>query len=88
MDSKVTAVKAWIGNPMVHQKADDSCAVMLDFASGTHAVFTHTGYAKEKGGEWSEGEYILTRRYAPRQLAHERGRLDGDGRSLRTCPAR
>jgi predicted dehydrogenase len=60
MDSKVTAVKAWIGNPMVKQRADDSCAVMLDFASGAHAVFTHTGYAKEKGNEWSEGEYILT----------------------------
>ncbi len=60
MDSKVTAVKAWIGNPMVKQQADDSCAVMLDFASGTHAVFTHTGYAKEKGNEWSEGEYILS----------------------------
>lgn len=60
MDSPVTAVKAWIGNPMVKQRADDSCAVMLDFASGTHAVFTHTGYAKEKGNEWSEGEYFLT----------------------------
>lgn len=61
MASKVTAVKAWIGNPMVHQKADDSCAVMLDFASGTHAVFTHTGFAQEKGNEWSEGEYILSK---------------------------
>ena len=60
VDSKVTAVKAWIGNPMVKQKADDSCVVMLDFASGVHAVFTHTGYDKEKGNEWSEGEYILT----------------------------
>ncbi len=60
MDSRVTAVKAWIGNPMVKQKADDSCVVMLDFASGIHAVFTHTGYAKETGGEWSEGEYILS----------------------------
>ncbi len=60
MDSRVTAVKAWIGNPMVKQRADDSCVVMLDFASGTHAVFTHTGYAKEKGREWSEGEYLLT----------------------------
>src|SRR5215471_601307 len=60
MDSRVTAVKAWIGNPMVRQRADDSCVVMLDFASGTHAVFTHTGYAQEKGNEWSEGEYLLT----------------------------
>ncbi len=60
MDSRVTAIKAWIGNPMVKQQADDSCAVMLDFASGTHAVFTHTGYAQEKGGEWSTGDYILS----------------------------
>jgi predicted dehydrogenase len=60
MDSRVTAVKAWIGNPMVRQRADDSCVVMLDFASGTHAVFTHTGYGQEKGNEWSEGEYLLT----------------------------
>ena len=59
VDSRVTAVKAWIGNPMVKQQADDSCVVMLDFASGVHAVFTHTGYGKEKGNEWSEGEYIL-----------------------------
>ena len=60
MDSPVTAVKAWIGNPMVKQRADDSCAVMLDFASGTHAVFTHTGYAQDRPGERSEGEYLCT----------------------------
>ncbi len=60
MDSKVVAVKAWIGNPMVKQRADDSCAVMLDFASGTHAVFTHTGYAQDREGERSEGEYLCT----------------------------
>ena len=57
--SPITAVRAWVSNPMVGQNADDTGLAWLDFANGTHATVHHTGYPQE-GPERNEVEIIGT----------------------------
>lgn len=57
--SPITAVRAWVSNPMVGQNADDTGLAWLDFANGTHATLHHTGYP-QAGPERNEVEIIGT----------------------------
>jgi predicted dehydrogenase len=57
-DSPVVAVKAWIGNKLIRQNADDTAIAILHHASGVHAVLSHAGY--ERGDERWWGEFICT----------------------------
>lgn len=57
--SPITAVRAWVSNPMVGQNTDDTALAWLDFANGTHATLHHTGYPQE-GPERNEVEIIGT----------------------------
>ena len=58
--SPITAVRAWVSNPMVGQNTDDTGLAWLDFANGTHATLHHTGYPQE-GPERNEVEIVGTR---------------------------
>ena len=58
--SPITAVRAWVSNPMVGQNTDDTGLAWLDFANGAHATLHHTGYPQE-GPERNEVEIIGTR---------------------------
>ncbi len=55
--SQITAVRAWVSNPMVGQNTDDTGLAWLDFANGAHATLHHTGYPQE-GPERNEVEII------------------------------
>ena len=57
--SPITAVRAWVSNPMVGQNTDDTGLAWLDFANGTHATLHHTGYPQE-GPERNEVEIVGT----------------------------
>lgn len=57
--SPITAVRAWVSNPMVGQNTDDTGLAWLDFANGVHATLHHTGYPQE-GPERNEVEIIGT----------------------------
>ena len=57
--SPVTAVRAWVNNPMVGQNSDDTGLAWLDFANGVHATVHHTGYP-QAGPERNEVEIIGT----------------------------
>ena len=57
--SPITAVRAWVSNPMVGQNTDDTGLAWLDFANGTHATLHHTGYP-QAGPERNEVEIIGT----------------------------
>jgi predicted dehydrogenase len=57
-DSPVVAVKAWIGNPLIGQEADDTSCAILHHANGLHATLSHAGY--QRGAERWEGEFICT----------------------------
>ncbi len=57
--SPITAVRAWVSNPMVGQNADDTALAWLDFANGVHATVHHTGYP-QAGPERNEVEIIGT----------------------------
>ena len=58
--SPITAVRAWVSNPMVGQNADDTGLAWLDFANGVHATLHHSGYP-QAGPERNEVEIIGTR---------------------------
>lgn len=58
IDSPIVAVKAWIGNPILEQQADDSSVALLQFANGVHCTITHTGY--RQGVEQFKGEVVTT----------------------------
>jgi predicted dehydrogenase len=58
IDSPIIAVKAWIGNPLIGQQADDSSIAMLQFANGVHCTIMHAGY--EQGVEQFKGEVLAT----------------------------
>ena len=57
--SPITAVRAWVSNPMVGQNTDDTGLAWLDFANGAHATLHHTGYPQE-GPERNEVEIVGT----------------------------
>ena len=57
--SPITAVRAWVSNPMVGQNTDDTGLAWLDFVNGTHATLHHTGYPQE-GPERNEVEIVGT----------------------------
>ena len=57
--SPITAVRAWVSNPMEGQNTDDTGLAWLDFANGTHATLHHTGYP-QAGPERNEVEIIGT----------------------------
>jgi predicted dehydrogenase len=57
--SPITAVRAWVSNPMVGQNSDDTGLAWLDFANGAHATLHHTGYPQE-GPERNEVEIVGT----------------------------
>lgn len=59
MGSPITAVRAWVSNPMVGQNTDDTGLAWLDFANGIHATVHHTGYPQE-GPERNEVEIVGT----------------------------
>ena len=42
--SRVVAVKAWIGNPLLGLKSDDSSVAVLEHANGLLSTLTHAGY--------------------------------------------
>ncbi len=69
--SPITAVRAWVSNPMVGQNADDTGLAWLDFANGAHATLHHTGYSQE-GPERNEVELIGTRASVRAQTRDDR----------------
>lgn len=56
--SPVVAVKAWIGNPLVGQQADDTAMAMLHHEGGLHSTLVHGGY--RVGDERWIGEALCT----------------------------
>lgn len=58
MDSKIVAVKAWIGNPIIKQNADDSSMAFLQFENGKAASIVHSGY--ENGVEFCYTDWVCT----------------------------
>ncbi|MDZ4694435.1 MAG: Gfo/Idh/MocA family oxidoreductase [Deltaproteobacteria bacterium] len=58
-DSKVTTVKAWIGNPLLGLKADDTNIAVLQHANGKLSTLVHAGY--EVGDERWHGEFVCTK---------------------------
>lgn len=44
MNDRVGSVKAWIGNPIIKQQADDSSIAFLQFENGKAATLAHSGY--------------------------------------------
>jgi predicted dehydrogenase len=56
--SKVVAVKAWIGNPLLGQQADDAAIAMLQHESGLCSTLVHGGY--RVGDERWIGEALCT----------------------------
>lgn len=69
--SPITAVRAWVSNPMVGQNTDDTALAWLDFANGAHATLHHTGYPQE-GPERNEVEIIGTQARARVQTRDDR----------------
>ena len=57
--SPVKSVKAWVGNPLLKQNADDSFSIMMHHESGLMTTLNHSAY--EVGEERWEGEAIGTR---------------------------
>lgn len=57
--SPITAVRAWVSNPMVGENTDDTGLAWLDFDNGVRATLHHTGYSQE-GPERNEVEIIGT----------------------------
>ena len=57
--SRVVAVKAWIGNPLLGLKSDDSSVAVLEHANGLLSTLTHAGY--DVGDERWIGEFVCTR---------------------------
>lgn len=55
-DSPVVAVKAFIGNPLLKQGADDSALALLQHANGLCSTVAHAGY--KAGDECWEGEFV------------------------------
>jgi len=58
LDSEVAAVKAWIGNPIYHLKADDSSIAFLQLKSGQTITLMHSGW--KKGIDRNEVEIVGT----------------------------
>jgi predicted dehydrogenase len=58
LGSEVAAVKAWIGNPIYHLKADDSSMALLQLKNGNHATIVHAGY--KSGVPKQEVEIVAT----------------------------
>jgi predicted dehydrogenase len=54
--SPVVAVKAFIGNPLLKQAADDSALAFLQHANGLCSTVAHAGY--QAGNERWEGEFV------------------------------
>lgn len=46
LGTEVAAVKAWIGNPIYHLKADDSSIAFLQLKNGQTATLMHSGWKK------------------------------------------
>ena len=58
VNSRVAAVKAYIGNPIYNLKADDSYLALLQFENGVHATIVHAGW--KKGIDRCEVELVCT----------------------------
>jgi len=58
VDSRIVAVKAYIGNPIYKLQADDSNMALVQFANGIYATIIHSGW--QKGINRCEVELVCT----------------------------